>query len=315
VRRRNFPITKSDQETTIFDFLIKQGFSEQEIQSFFQQGQIFLNEESAGEREYLSYRDILSIRKGAKKERSVRWTAKDLKVLYEDNEIVAYDKPSGFPVVAERKRKNTGLLGLLRETSGNPQGPPYLVHRLDRGTSGVWILAKTLHAKRHLTQQFVENRVKKQYRVQVQGFLHEKEGLIDVAIAPHPGNAVAMILSKKGKTARTKYKCLEQFRRFAIIRAWPLTGRTHQIRLHMRYLGHPLIIDELYGGLNGFYLSKIKAAYKKAKNRPENPIINRLTLHAEQIELLSAVDESKIVITSPLPKDLIRLERNLQNYG
>ena len=298
-----------DKGLTLFEFLECRGHSEEEIKRLADEGRLIHNGDVAELDMLIKISDKVSI----DHRRYEGSTYKTPPILYEDDSMIAYDKPSEYMVVADRANLHTGLLGHLRDQNGTPAGPPYLVHRLDKGTSGVWVVAKTVEAKKSLTDQFANNKVKKQYRAIVQGTFFDKEGEIDVPIDKHPKHPTKMITGK-GKEAHSRYKVLRQYRHYATVRVWPTTGRTHQIRLHLKYLGHPLLVDDFYGGYKEFFLSKIKSDYKKSKKRAEKPLISRLTLHCESMELLSPSLGSTIKIESPLPKDLARLERNLQNY-
>jgi len=310
VVRHNYSAQPSDKGLNMMEFLLCRGISRPEALGMFERGLVMLNGEVAESDMEIKLSDSVLI-KSLKKKRLPKVVLPT--VLYEDDHIVAYDKPSDRLVVADRSQMNTGLLGELRAVANKPEGPPYLLHRLDRGTSGVWIVAKTLEAKKFISQQFVDNQVKKQYRAIVQGVFFEKEGEVDVSIAPHPKHPTKMITGK-GKASLSRYKLLRQYRHYAVVRVWPQTGRTHQVRLHMKHLGHPLLIDDFYGGFSEFFLSKIKPNYKTAKKRAEKPLISRLTLHCEAMELMTTPLGSTIRIESPLAKDLQRLERNLQNY-
>lgn len=311
MKSQNFTAMSKDKGLNLFDFLECRGLKEQDVLDKFDRGLITLN----GEQVELDYEIKLSDQIAVNRPVAEKKIEMKLpEVLYEDEDVVAYNKESDTVVVADRNQVNSGLLGYLRQLSGHPEGPPFLLHRLDRGTSGVWIVAKTLKAKKHITDQFVNNQVTKQYRAIVQGVLFEKEGDISERIDKHPHHPTKMILGRGGKEADSSYKILRQFRHYAVVRVWPKTGRTHQVRLHMRSLGHPLLIDDFYGGMSEFFLSKIKPNYKTSKKRAEKPLISRLTLHCEAMELFLPSLGSKLKIEAPLAKDLARLERNLQNY-
>ncbi|MGE4159799.1 MAG: pseudouridine synthase [Planctomycetota bacterium] len=308
--RESFNVTLEEKGHVVEDLLLEHGFAAEEIRDLMKKGRIYVNGAPADPFAILDLGDSITVVKGERR------ASEELPpLLYEDDHLAAYDKASGIAVVEERSRKNSGLLGLLREASGSPQGPPFLLHRLDKGTSGVWVVAKTLESKTFYSTEFEERRVSKVYRVYVQGVLHEPEGVINAPIGEDPRVTNAMRIRSDGKEAVTRYRLVAQFRRFAVVEAMPETGRTHQIRLHMRELGHPLIHDELYGGLPHLLLSGLKPGYRPAKRRPEPSLIDRLTLHCQRMELRGMAGGPTIRIESPVPKDLQRLERNLERYG
>jgi len=316
--RHSYSASVEDEGMSVQEFLESRGMLQKEVVKLFEKGKIFLNGEGLELWTAITASDVVSVNHSKRKDFNKDQVLEEKEIeipeiLYEDEDIIAYNKPSNVLVVADRNDLNTGLLGALRRHNNSPSGPPYLLHRLDRGTSGVWIVAKHTEAKKHINQQFVDNQIYKQYRAIVQGVFFDKEGEINEPIGKHPKHGTKMIVGK-GKEASSRYKVLRQFRHYAVVRVWPTTGRTHQIRAHLQHLGHPLLIDELYGGMAEFFLSKIKPKYKTTHKKLEKPLISRLTLHCEAMELSLPSLASTIRIESPLPKDLARLERNFQNY-
>lgn len=187
---------------------------------------------------------------------------------------------------------------------------PDLVHRLDRGTSGVLVVAKDTEAARHLSRQFEERRARKEYVAVVEGEVAEA-GSVEVPIAESRQHGV-MALDPGGRAALTEYEPVERFRGYTRLRVVPRTGRTHQIRLHLAHLGHPLVVDPLYGRSGAFFLSSIKRGYVRSRRQPrEAPLLSRLSLHAHRLSLLHPDDERPFTVEAPIPRDLAVLLRQL----
>ena len=208
-----------------------------------------------------------------------------IEIIYQDGDILVINKPSGISVTADRSGQ-AQLVDILAEQLG-PQkaGELRLVHRLDKHTSGVMILANTPEAQSKFSAYFAKKQVKKTYLALVTGILRGAEGTIDAPLAharKKPG--LMCIVRKRGKEAITKWKLLADFGVTALLAVYPLTGRTHQIRVHLPNIGLPLTIDPLYGNPKPLFLSDFKTHYRLGKGQTEKPLIERLTLHAYQIE-------------------------------
>jgi 23S rRNA pseudouridine955/2504/2580 synthase/23S rRNA pseudouridine1911/1915/1917 synthase len=183
-----------------------------------------------------------------------------------------------------------------------------LVHRLDKDTSGVMLFAKDIATQRHLSAQFQNNQIQKEYLALVAGRPASDHGEINQPIAPHLTQRDRMSVTKHGRPARTDWKLEKSMRRFALLRCFPRTGRTHQIRVHLKSIGLPLAIDPLYNPQPpdrpvGLFLSYFKRDYRPTFGEEERPLIARLTLHAEKITF-THVDGKLLTIECPPPKDL-----------
>jgi 23S rRNA pseudouridine955/2504/2580 synthase/23S rRNA pseudouridine1911/1915/1917 synthase len=194
-----------------------------------------------------------------------------------------------------------------------------VVHRLDKDTSGVMVFAKNIEAQRHLSHQFQNNTVNKEYVALVIGRPAEQEGMVDAPIEPDKQHVGAMKVDKRGKPARTAWRIEETFRGLTLVRAMPKTGKTHQIRVHLQHLGHPLAVDPLYGPSAdekgpGIFLSKFKRGYRLGKFAEERPLISRLTLHAEKLRL-TLPNGSELEIVAEMPKDLRATINMLRKHG
>lgn len=210
----------------------------------------------------------------------------EIEIIYVDDDILVINKPSGISVTADRSSQ-VQLVDILAEQLG-PQkaGELRLVHRLDKHTSGVMILAKTPEAQSKFSAYFAKKQVKKTYLALVTGILRGAEGTIDAPLAharKKPG--LMCIVRKRGKEAITNWKLLADFGVTALLAVYPLTDRTHQIRVHLPSIGLPFLIDPLYGNPKPLFLSDFKTHYRLGKGQTEKPLIERLTLHAYQLEL------------------------------
>jgi len=256
-------------------------------------------------------------------------------VLYEDEHVLAIDKPSALAVEPERwARGNASVAGALLELalarSGvDPEEPPKpsepgsalefrprIVHRLDKDTSGVLLVAKTVEAERSLRAAFDAGEVEKIYLALVEGEHPLEDGeseIIDLPIGPDERKSGRMRVDPlEGKPSRTRVSVERRFRGYTLLACSPLTGRTHQIRVHLMEAGFPLAVDPVYGRRNMLYLSEIKRGYRKKPGHVETPLIDRLTLHARSIEFPSPeASGTRIRVESPVPRDLERLLKQL----
>ncbi|MBI3983964.1 RluA family pseudouridine synthase [Candidatus Microgenomates bacterium] len=175
-----------------------------------------------------------------------------LQVIYTDADVIVIDKPAGLLVHPGHGREGeTTLVDLLRLRLGHE---PYLVHRLDRDTSGVMIVAKTNGAKLYLQRQFAKRHVAKSYTALVKGRPEHAEAVLDWPIGRHRQNPLKRAVVGTGKPAQSHYKVVQVYKcdkvrpcHYSLVEVKPETGRTHQIRVHLAHLGHPIIGDALYG--------------------------------------------------------------------
>ena len=248
----------------------------------------------------------------------------EIPVLFEDASLLALDKPGGLLTSPDRyDPQRPNLMKLLHNAiaAGKPwareRGLNYLMnaHRLDFETSGVILLAKTKPALVALADLFGSEKPLKQYAALVQGTPAEDKFELDAPLAPHPvKTGLVRVDLKNGKRARTVFEVLERLSGWALLRCAPLTGRTHQIRVHLRHAGLPIVGDELYGG-KPLWLSRLKPDYRLKRGREERPLISRVALHAEQLTLPHPVTGETLTITAPWPKDLKVAVKYLRQFA
>ncbi len=221
-------------------------------------------------------------------------------IILDHEDFVAVNKPAGLLSIPDREGKEISLKKILQEKYGSI----FTIHRLDKGTSGLILFAKDPDAHKFLSRQFEERRTIKIYRGLVTGSLLDKKATIDLPIAESAVTGKSVIDKKGGKESRTDYEVLEDFRIYSWVQFRIYTGRTNQIRIHTRSIGHPLACDELYGDGKPVFVSSLKHNYKLSKTEEtERPILNRLALHALQLSFMWA-DEKFYELEAPLPKDL-----------
>jgi 23S rRNA pseudouridine955/2504/2580 synthase/23S rRNA pseudouridine1911/1915/1917 synthase len=231
-------------------------------------------------------------------------------ILLEDESLLVIDKPAGITVIPDRIYTDKETLQQLLEKQ---HGKLFVVHRLDKETSGVICFARNETTHKTLSLQFQNHEVGKQYLAIVTGKLQKTEGVIDEPIAENAAHPGTMRVNKKGKDALTLYKVLEQFKHSALLQVEIKTGRTHQIRVHLAHIGHPLLVDRIYGQSKAFLLSSIKRGYNVSQTE-ERPTIERLTLHACQLIIKHPVSNEEIKFEVPLPKDMETVLKLLRKY-
>jgi 23S rRNA pseudouridine1911/1915/1917 synthase len=230
--------------------------------------------------------------------------------LLENDDFIALDKPAGLLSIPDREGKERSLKSQLKQ-----RYPGILtVHRLDRETSGVIVFAKTETAHKHLSKIFEERAVIKIYQGIVMGTPPEQKGSIDLPVMEHPTKPGTMVINRKGKPALTDYTVLESLGPYSLLQFQIHTGRTHQIRLHMQSLGHPIACDNLYGDGKPIFLSNIKRNFKLSKSEDhERPLLARLALHSHRLSFTDANGHA-YSIEAPLPKDLRALLQQVRKW-
>lgn len=228
-------------------------------------------------------------------------------ILEENEDWVAINKPSGLLTIPDREGKDISLKQILK----NKYGDIFTVHRLDKETSGIVVFAKNEESHKQLSQLFEARETIKIYNGFVLGKPFEKSGTIQEPIAEHPVKKGVMAVHKKGKESMTAFEVLESFRLYSWMQFQIFTGRTHQIRVHMKHLGHPIVCDPLYGDGKPVFISSIKKKnFKLSKSEEEErPILSRLALHASKLEF--KLNNKKYNLEAELPKDLKALLQQL----
>ena len=242
-----------------------------------------------------------------------------LDVLYEDDDMAVINKPADMVVHPSRGHWSGTLVGALAhrfagQLSSN-RGParPGIVHRLDRDTSGAIIVAKNDVAHANLAALFEEKRIQKEYLAIALGGFNSDREIVDQPIGLHPKFRTRMAIAPDdpdAKPAQTYFEILERFRGFSVVRCLPKTGRTHQIRVHLAYLGCPILCDKLYGGRSEITRDEIAGVHDRSPRRKGDdapgvpPILARQALHARKITFEHPTTREVMTIEAPIPKDM-----------
>lgn len=251
-----FFIIQEDQQMRLDKYLSEQ-FPEQTrsyLQKLIKEGQVLVNGKLVKSGFQLSKGDEVSVNIPEPKELDVEPQKMDLDIVYEDEDVILINKPKGMVVhPAPGHTTDTLVNGLLYHCKDNLSGingvaRPGIVHRIDRDTTGILIVCKNDLSHNSIAAQLKEHSINRRYRALVHGNLKTDEGTVEGPIGRHPVDRKKMAINERnGKPAVTHYKVLERFGNYTFIECVLETGRTHQIRVHMSSIGHPLVGDEVYG--------------------------------------------------------------------
>ena len=212
-----------------------------------------------------------------------------VEIIYTDDDIIVINKPTSVSVTKDRSGA-AELVDLLAEQL-DPQicSQVRLIHRLDKDASGIMVLAKNKETQSKLSSCFEKKLVKKTYLALVTGAVMKQQGRINSPLAHSLRTPALMcISSKRGKQTITRWKLLANFGIIKLLAVYPVTSRKHQIRVHLKSIGLPISIEPVYGSSQPLLLSELKSGYHLGKKQIEKPLIERLTLHAYQIDLADA---------------------------
>ena len=232
-----------------------------------------------------------------------------LDIVYEDDQLLVINKPAGMVVHPGHGNYSGTLVNALayhfENLPMNSSERPGLVHRIDKDTTGLLVVAKTEHAMVYLTKQFAEKTSEREYVALVWGNIEEDEGTVEGNIGRHDTNRMRMAVhesDEKGKPAVTHYKVLERFGYVTLVSCQLETGRTHQIRVHMKHIGHTLFNDERYGGdsiLKGTTFTKYKQFVDNCFK-----VLPRQALHAKTLGFEHPITKEFLRFDTPIPQDL-----------
>ena len=230
---------------------------------------------------------------------------KDL-IIFENIDYLAINKPYGLSTLEDRV-EDMNILASAKAVFPDIQ----VCHRLDKDTSGLLVLAKNPEAYRHLSMQFQNREVDKTYHAIVHGNTSFKSELVDLPLTVK-GHGIVKWDKQNGKESSTFFTTLQNFKLCSFVECKPVTGRRHQIRVHLKFLTHSIIADSMYDG-NLLFLSQLKRNYRPT-SREEKPLINRMPLHAFSITF-KLINGEKQYIEAPYPKDYEILLKQLNKYA
>jgi RluA family pseudouridine synthase len=234
---------------------------------------------------------------------------RSVSIIFENDDFVAVNKSAGMLTIPDRHDEaQLSLYKILMQHYGKI----FIVHRLDRDTSGLVLFAKHEASHKYLSQLFEKREIEKIYFGIVKGSFQDKTGSINEPIAEHPSHKGMMVTNKKGKPSLTEYEVLEDYGIYSAVQFNIHSGRTHQIRVHMKFAGHPILSDPVYGDGQPVLLSSFKKKYKLSKNEEEErPLLNRMALHSYKLNFKDARG-SRHNLETPVPKDLKALLQQLK---
>jgi 23S rRNA pseudouridine1911/1915/1917 synthase len=238
-----------------------------------------------------------------------------LDIIYEDDDIIVLNKQADMVVHPARGNTHGTLVNALafysdKLSSGLGEFRPGIVHRLDRNTTGVMVVTKNDSAQWKVAKQFERRQMKKSYLAVVHGVPELMADRINAPLGLHPRMREKYAIRPEiGKEAITFYETIESFRGFSLLKMTPKTGRTHQIRVHLLYIKHPIVGDDMYGG-------KLVYPWQLQDGEPavEEPVINRVALHAHTLEFKHPTTEKQVKFEAPLPADMQKLLDMLRKY-
>ena len=239
-----------------------------------------------------------------------------LNILFEDENLLVINKPAGIVVHPSRGHRGGTIANALRfhtlhlSTVGGLYKPG-IVHRLDKDTTGVLLAAKTDQAHRNLGLQFERRRIEKEYVAVVSGQVAFDRDVIDRPLGRHATDRTRMAIREGGRESESFYEVIERFAHFTYLRIAPKTGRTHQIRVHLTSLGHPVAADREYRGPVPTWGS-LGIDPEEPGTDPDAPVINRQALHALRIRFFYPLTDRRVEFSAPLPDDFERLLRALR---
>jgi 23S rRNA pseudouridine1911/1915/1917 synthase len=263
--------------------------------------------------------DVVRVRIPVHPDAPERESGEGLAILYEDDALVAIDKPAGIVAHPTGRIRHGTLINFLHARYRRPEDAsedvvPRLAHRLDKDTSGVVLVVKDRRLDAEVTRQFHRREVTKTYLALVRGAPRADRGTVDAPLGPREDGETKlhMALRDDGRPARTRWRVVERLPGHAWMEVRPLTGRTHQIRVHLASIGHPIVADHLYGDVRPLRRSTAAPDLPEAEDAI---LLDRLALHAHRLELTHPATGRPLVLESPVPADLARAVEGLRRVG
>lgn len=301
------------EDGTRLDLLLRAHFgwrSRQHFQGMIDRGDVLVNDAVRKASLRLRKGDVVRVRIPVAADAPEKESGDGLVVLYEDEALVAIDKPAGVVAHPTGRIRHGTLINRLharyrRPGEGRADVVPRLAHRLDKDTSGVVLVVKDRRLDAEVTRSFFRREVRKTYFALVRGAPVADAGRIDAPLGPEEDGEtkLQMCVREDGQPSRTSWRVVERLGRWTWLEVEPHTGRTHQIRVHLRHLGHPIVADHLYGDVRPLRRSDADPTLPDAEDAV---LLDRLALHAHRLELAHPATRAPLRLESPVPPDLLR---------
>lgn len=303
-------VDESDEGTRLDAYLAARidGWSRARLQRLIEAGDVLVNSKQVKVSYKVSAKDEIEIELTPPPSASFIPENISIDIVYEDDHLIVVNKPAGLVVHPAAGVFSGTLANALayhfQQLSNAGSIRPGIVHRLDKDTSGLLVAAKTESAHEHLADQFRARKIFKSYVALVYGVVREESGRIEQPIARDPGNRTRMAVVAGGRGALSLYKVRRRFDSFTLVDVELKTGRTHQIRVHLAWLKHPVVADELYsGGRENNLDVRRRALIRK---------LNRQFLHAERLGFSHPATGEEMTFTAPMPEPLTNLLQELE---
>ena len=318
IKEVTFDIKKAFEDRRIDRYLASRlpDYSRTFLQKLVKEGAVLVNGRTVKSSYDIQKGDFISVRVPVLEESKIVPEDIPIDIVYEDDYLMLINKPYDM-VVHPAGRHHCGTvvnaLAFHCQNLSQVNGPlkAGIVHRLDRDTSGIMLTIKSDAVHSHIAMQFEKRSVKKEYLAVVEGEVMFDSDEISLPIARHIIDSQKMAVRHDiGKEAVSIYEVVERFRGYTLVKVMPKTGRTHQIRVHMRAIGHPVVADFMYSSQESCYLSDL---LQKEREEGELPIIDRQALHAHRIEFFHPIHNKKMEFEVDLPDDISTLVKTLRD--
>ena len=318
IKEVTFDIKKVFDDKRIDRYLASRlpDYSRTFLQKLVKEGAVLVNGRTVKSSYDIQKGDVISVRVPVLEESKVVPEDIPINIVYEDDYLMLINKPYDMVVHPAGGHPSGTLVNALAfhcQNLSQVNGPlkAGIVHRLDRDTSGIMLTIKSDAVHSHIAMQFEKRYVRKEYLAVVEGELMLDSDEISLPIARHKIDSQKMAVRHDiGKEAVSIYEVIERFRGYTLVKIMPKTGRTHQIRVHMRAIGHPVVADFMYGSQESCYLSDL---LQKEREPGELPIIERQALHAHRIEFFHPIKNKKMEFEVDLPEDISTLVKTLRD--
>lgn len=318
IKEVTFDIKKVFDDKRIDRYLASRlpDYSRTFLQKLVKEGAVLVNGRTVKSSYDIQKGDLISVRVPVLEESKVVPEDIPINIVYEDDYLMLINKPYDMVVHPAGGHPSGTLVNALAfhcQNLSQVNGPlkAGIVHRLDRDTSGIMLTIKSDAVHSHIAMQFEKRYVKKEYLAVVEGELMLDSDEISLPIARHKIDTQKMAVRHDiGKEAVSIYEVIERFRGYTLVKVMPKTGRTHQIRVHMRAIGHPVVADFMYGSQESCYLSDL---LQKEREEGEVPIIERQALHAHRIEFFHPIQNKKMEFKVDMPEDISTLVNALRD--